>query len=76
MGDRVFSVEIEPKTGRISSSVMVASSLGCGLRRAMLRAANWQKRLKVASQMIEAVRGDFRAVLGLGENERALKDSL
>ena len=39
-------------------------------------AANWQKRLKIAPQMIEAVSGDFRAVLGLGENERALEDSL
>jgi hypothetical protein len=42
----------------------------------VFRPANWQERLEITREMIEAVRGDFRAVLGLGENERALENSL
>ena len=42
----------------------------------MFRPANWQERLEITLEMIEAVGGDFRAVLGLSEDERALEDSL
>ena len=42
----------------------------------MFRPANWQQRLEITLEMIEAVSGDSGAVLGLGENERALEDGL
>jgi hypothetical protein len=46
------------------------------LGRRVFRPGNWQERLEITREVIEAVRGDFSAVLGLGDNERALEDSL
>src|SRR5580698_5135420 len=52
------------------------AGLANALRRRVFPSVYWQERLEIALEMIDAVSGYFRAVLGLGQNERALEHGL